>query len=246
MKIGIIGAGMIGTTLAQRLATAGHDVEIANSRGPETIDAAATRTGARAVEAEDVTADVDVVIVSVPISRVPDIASLVQAAPASAVVIDTSNYYPLRDGRIQELEDGRVESLWVSAHYGRPVIKAWNAITSQSFAEHASEHGDHDRIAIPVAGDDDAAKATAMALVEATGVVAFDSGALADSWRQQPGTPAYCTDRTADELPAALAKADAARSPKRRDLAIAAVIERAEVEGSVSAEYLVRLNRAIY
>jgi predicted dinucleotide-binding enzyme len=246
MKIGIIGAGMIGTTLAQRLATAGHDVAIANSRGPETIDPAATSTGARAVEAADVTAGVDVVIVSVPISRVPDIASLVQAAPESAVVIDTSNYYPLRDGHIQELEDGRVESLWVSEHYGRPVIKAWNAITSQSFAERVSEPGDHDRIAIPVAGDDDAAKATAMALVAATGFVAFDSGSLADSWRQQPGTPAYCTDRTADELPAALAKADAARSPKRRDLAIAAVIERAEVEGSVSAEYLVRLNRAIY
>jgi len=246
MKIGIIGAGMIGTTLAQRLATAGHDVEIANSRGPETIDPAATSTGARAVEAEDVTADVDVVIVSVPISRVPDIASLVQAAPDSAVVIDTSNYYPLRDGRIPELEDGRVESLWVSAHYARPVVKAWNAITSQSFTAHASEPRDHNRIAIPVAGDDDAAKATAMSLVEATGFVAFDAGPLAESWRQQPGTPAYCTDRTAEELPDALAKADAARSPKRRDLAIAAVTERAEAEGSVSAEYLVRLNRAIY
>ncbi|OUE09132.1 2-hydroxy-3-oxopropionate reductase [Clavibacter michiganensis] len=246
MKIGIIGAGMIGTTLAQRLATAGHDVAIANSRGPETIDPAATSTGARAVEAADVADGVDVVIVSVPISRVPDIASLVQAAPDSAVVIDTSNYYPLRDGRIQELEDGRVESLWVCEHYGRPVVKAWNAITAQSFAEHASAPGDRDRISIPVAGDDDAAKATAMSLVGATGFVAFDAGPLARSWRQQPGTPAYCTDRTAEELPEALAKADAARSPKRRDLAIAAVTERAEAEGSVSAEYLVRLNRAIY
>ncbi len=246
MKIGIIGAGMIGTILAQRLATAGHDVAIANSRGPKTIDPAALGTGARAVEAADVTTGVDVVIVSVPISRIPDIAPLVQAAPVSAIVIDTSNYYPLRDGRIQELEDGLVESLWVSVHYGRPVVKAWNAITAQSFAEHTSESGDGDRIAIPVAGDDDAAKATASSLVEATGFVAFDSGPLAESWRQQPGTPAYCTDRTAGELPAALARADAARSPKRRDLAIAAVTERAEAEGSVTAEYLVRLNRAIY
>jgi predicted dinucleotide-binding enzyme len=161
-------------------------------------------------------------------------------------VIDTSNYYPLRDGHITELDEGQTESLWVSEHYGRPVVKAWNAITSQSFAEHASAPGTPDRIAIAVAGDDPAAKETAMSLVEATGFEAFDSGSLAESWRQQPGTPAYCTDRTAAELPAALTKADATRSPKRRDLAIAAVTERGEAEGSVSAAYLVALNRAIY
>ena len=246
MKIGIIGAGMIGTTLAQRLSAAGHDVAIANSRGPETIDQAALETGARAVEAADVTQGVDAVIVSVPISRVPDIAPLVRSAPEAAVVIDTSNYYPLRDGHITELDEGQTESLWVSEHYGRPVVKAWNAITSQSFAEHASGPGPPDRIAIAIAGDDSAAKETAMSLVEATGFEAFDSGSLAESWRQQPGTPAYCTDRTAAELPAALTKADATRSPKRRDLAIAAVTERGEAEGSVSAAYLVALNRAIY
>jgi len=162
MKIGIIGAGMIGTTLAQRLSAAGHDVAIANSRGPETIDQAALETGARAAEAAAVTQGVDAVIVSVPISRVPDIAPLVRSAPETAVVIDTSNYYPLRDGHITELDEGKTESLWVSEHYGRPVVKAWNAITSQSFAEHASAPRTPDRIAIPVAGDDPAAKETAM------------------------------------------------------------------------------------
>lgn len=246
MKIGIIGAGMIGTTLAQRLSAAGHDVTIANSRGPETIDQAALETGARAVDAAAVAQGVDVVIVSVPISRIPDIAPIVQSAPDEAVVIDTSNYYPLRDGHLAELDQGKTESVWVSEHYGRPVVKAWNAITSQSFAEYATAPGAPGRIAIAIAGDDPAAKETAMALVETTGFDAFDSGSLAESWRQQPGTPAYCTDRTAAELPAALAKADAARSPKRRDLAIAAVTERGEAEGSVSAAYLVALNRAIY
>lgn len=246
MKIGIIGAGMIGTILAQRLSAAGYDVAIANSRGPETIDRAALETGARAVEAAAVTEDVDAVIVSVPISRVPDVAHIVRSAPEGAVVIDTSNYYPLRDGRIAALDEGRTESLWVSEHYARPVVKAWNAITSQSFAEYATGPDDPNRIAIAVAGDDPGAKELAMALVEATGFEAFDSGPLGESWRQQPGTPAYCTDRSAAELPAALAKADASRSPKRRDLAIAAVTERAEAEGSVSAAYLVALNRAIY
>lgn len=246
MKIGIIGAGMIGTTLAQRLGDAGHDVSISNSRGPSAISEAALSGGARAVEAGDAPIMADVLIVTVPISRIPELAPLVSAAPASAVIIDTGNYYPLRDGRITELDDGQVESLWVQEHLGRPVVKAWNAITSQSFSEHATAPGTPDRIAIPVAGDDPAGKRIAMTLVEETGFDAFDAGSLAESWRQQPGTPAYCTERTAAELPGALSAADSARSPRRRDLAIAAVMERSEAEGSVSADYLVRLNRAIY
>jgi predicted dinucleotide-binding enzyme len=246
MKIGIIGAGAIGTTLAQRLSAAAHDVAIANSRGPETIDSAALSTGARAVHAGNVTDSADVVIVSVAIGRVPDVALLVRDAPAAAVIIDTSNYYPLRDGDIPALDDGQVESLWVTEHYGRPLVKAWNAITAQSFSEHGTAAGTAGRIAIPVAGDDELAKQVASALVETTGFDAFDAGSLADSWRQQPGTPAYCTDRTADELPHILAKADADRSARRRDLAIAAAIERTEAEGSVTSDYLMRLNRAIY
>lgn len=246
MKIGIIGTGMIGSTLAQRLAGAGHEVSIANSRGPETIDGKALSTGARAVEAAYVAAGVDVLIVSVPLSRIPDIAPLVQGAPEGAVVIDTSNYYPLRDGAIAELDAGEVESLWVVGRFGRPVIKAWNAIGAHSFADRATAAGATDRIAIPVAGDAVAAKSQAMALVEDTGFDAIDAGSLADSWRQQPGTPAYCTDLTAAEMPAALAKADAARSPRRRDIVLAALTERSEAEGTISADYLVRLNRAVY
>ena len=246
MKIGIIGAGMIGATLARRLSGAGHDVSIGNSRGPATITAEALSTGARAVEARDAPVLADVLILSVPLSAVPDLAPLVRAAPEGAVVIDTSNYYPLRDGRIDELDSGTVESVWVQEHLGRPVVKAWNVITAQSFDSHDTDPGDADRLAIPVAGDDGSAVGIALALVEQTGFDGVHSGSIADSWRQQPGTPAYCTDRTAAELPDALAAADAARSPRRRDLAIAAVTERAEADGPVSADYLVRLNRAIY
>ena len=98
MKIGIIGAGSIGSTIARRLSRHGHDVVIANSRGPETIAAAALSTGARAVTASEAVTDVDVLIVSVPMNRNEDIAARVRRAPESAVVIDTSNYYPARDG----------------------------------------------------------------------------------------------------------------------------------------------------
>jgi predicted dinucleotide-binding enzyme len=246
MRIGIIGTGMIGATLARRLAGAGHDVAIANSRGPETIEGAALSTGARAVEATDVAAGVDALIVSVPLNRVPDVAPLVRAAPEGAVIIDTSNYYPMRDEAIAELDGGQVESLWVGEQYGRPLVKAWNAIVAQSFAERGTPEGAVGRIAVPVAGDDAAAQALAMSLVEDTGFDAFDSGSLAESWRQQPGTPAYCTDLTAEEMPAALAGADRARSARRRDLVIDVVTERAEAGGDVSSDYLVRLNRAVY
>ncbi|RIJ53377.1 NADP oxidoreductase [Clavibacter lycopersici] len=246
MKIGIIGTGMIGATLAQRLAGAGHDVSIANSRGPETISGKVLSTGARAVDATDVATGVDALIVSVPLNRIPDIAPLVRDSPEDAAVIDTSNYYPMRDEAIAELDAGQVESVWVSEQYGRTVIKAWNAIGAQSFAEHGTPKGTAGRIAIPVAGDDADAQALAMSLVEDTGFDAFDAGSLAGSWRQQPGTPAYCTDLAAEEMPAALAKADRDRSARRRDLVIDVVTERAEAEGGVSGDYLVRLNRAIH
>lgn len=246
MKIGIIGVGHIGTTLSQRLAGAGHDVKVANSRGPETIDPDILRTGARAVTASEAVKDVEVVILSTPLNRIPDIAPIVGSASPDTVVIDTSNYYPVRDSQIRAIEDGQVESIWVADQLGRPVVKAWNAIGSGSFANKSTPPGTPSRIAIPVAADDTNSRALGIALVEETGFDGFDAGALDQSWRQQPGTPAYCTDLTADEMPAALATADAARSPKRRDIGMAAVAERFGADGTnPDEEYGVRLNRAL-
>jgi predicted dinucleotide-binding enzyme len=246
MKIGILGSGMIGATIAERLADAGHEVAIANSRGPETIEAKVLSTGARAVDAADIAAGVDVLVLSVPLNRLADVASIVRSAPAGAVVLDTSNYYPQRDGNIEELQAGEVESLWVVRQVGRAVIKAWNAIGAYSFADYGTAAGTANRIAIPVAGDDVDAKALALKLVDDAGFDAVDAGTLADSWQQQPGTPAYCTDLTAAELTAALPRADAARSSRRRDIAWDAIAERSEADGAVGADYLVRLNRALY
>lgn len=112
MKIGIIGAGSIGKTLARKLAAAGHDVKVSNSRGPETIDAEVLATGARAVATAEAVEDVDVVIVSIPPTRLRSVAPLLSGLQDDAVVIDTSNYYPQRDDRIEALEAGQVESLW--------------------------------------------------------------------------------------------------------------------------------------
>ena len=249
MKIGVLGAGSIGGTVTRRLSQSGHTVKVANSRGPETIDPGLLRFGATAVDASDVGIDVDVFISSIPLNRMPTIASLVQGLPGDSVVIDTSNYYPHRDGVIAAVDEGQVESAWVEQLLGRPIVKAWNAITSQSFASKAKPAGAPGRIAIPVAADREGDRRLAMGLVDETGFDPFDAGAIAESWRQQPASPVYCTDLSLDQMPAALAAADRQRSPRRRDLAISVITERTKGFTDISddfGEWLVRLNRAMY
>jgi 8-hydroxy-5-deazaflavin:NADPH oxidoreductase len=204
MKIGIVGAGNIGSTLARKLVASGHMVKLANSKGPETIAELARDIGATAVRAEDVVKDVEVLILSVPFAAYPKLADLLKEVPATVPVIDTSNYYPFRDGSIPDVDAGMPESVWVSAQIKRPVIKAWNAALAATLADKGRPAGEVGRIALPVAGDDASGKATAMQLVEETGFDALDAGPLAASWRQQPGTPAYCTELTTAELTAAL------------------------------------------
>ncbi|MFC5458734.1 NADPH-dependent F420 reductase [Massilia niabensis] len=247
MKIGILGTGHIGTTLVTKLSLAGHDVKVANSRGPETVDTAILRNGARAVTSAEAVTDVDVVIMSTPLGAIPKIAPLIAGLPAHVVVIDTSNYYPARDGKVDAIEAGMAESVWVAGQLGRPIAKAWNAITSASFAEKGMPAGTAGRIAIPVAADGDREREVALALVEETGLDAFYSGTLADSWRQQPGAPCYCTDLSLNEMPKALASAELDRLPRRRELAIQAIMERVG-DGTTNpdSDYAVRLTRALF
>lgn len=247
MKIGIIGTGNIGKTLVHRLSAAGHDVKVANSRGPESIGPDILSSGGRAVTAAEAVDDVEVVILSIPFNKIPDVAPLLAGIPDDTVVIDTSNYYPARDNRIEAVEAGQVESLWVAEQLGRPIAKAWNAIGTGPFANKGRPAGALDRIALPIAADRGVDRRVTMALVEDTGLDAFDAGNLADSWRQQPGAPAYCTELTRAEMGAALAVAERARLPKRRDLAAAAMMERLEdATTELDPEYLTRLNRALY
>ena len=247
MKIGILGTGNIGKTLVTKLSLAGHDIKVANSRGPETIDADILRHGARAATSADAVTDVDVVILSTPLGAIPRIAPLIATLPKHVVVIDTSNYYPARDARIDAIEGGMAESVWVAGELGRPIAKAWNAITSASFAEKGVPAGTAGRIAIPVAADGDREREVAMALVEETGLDAFYSGTLADSWRQQPGAPCYCTDLRLEEMPSALSTAERERLPKRRELAIQAIMERVgDHTTNPDSDYAVRLTRALF
>ena len=247
MKIGIIGVGQIGKTLALKLAQAGHDVVVANSSGPENIDPAVLATGAVAVTSQQAVQGKEVIILSIPLNRIPEVAPLFTAVSKETVVIDTSNYYPARDSKIDSIEVGQVESLWVLQQLGRPFAKAWNAIGAYSFATKGEPTGKPDRIAIPVSADRDMDRELTIKLIDETGFDAFDTGSLANSWRQQPGAPVYCTDLTKKEMQSLIDSAEKERLPKRRDLAIAAITERMGGTSSISdPEYLIRVNRALY
>jgi predicted dinucleotide-binding enzyme len=203
MNIGIIGAGHIGSALAVRLTSLGHSVRIANSRGPETLGDVAQKTGATPVTAREAAQFGELLVVTIPLINIPDLPQdLFDGVAASVPVIDTSNYYPLlRDGHLPELETGSLtESEWVQQHLGRPVVKVFNNILADHLEKAGQPAGTPGRIALPVAGDDAAAKQKVMALVEELGFDAIDGGSLHESWRQQPGTPAYCTDFPADKL----------------------------------------------
>ena len=242
MKVGIIGAGNIGATIAQKLAAGGHEVKLANSRGPDTIRDLARDLGVSAVSKEEAVHGVDAVVLSIPFGGYAGLKDLFDTVPAEVTVIDTSNYYPFRDGTISEIENGMPESVWVSEQIGRPVVKAWNAVLAQTLSEKGRPAGQPDRIAIPVAGDDEKGKKLAMQLVSATGFDPVDAGTLAESWRQQPGTPAYCTELPTDALASALAEADRERAPGYREALIKEFIAG---HGTLTHDAIVVRNRAV-
>jgi len=223
MKIGIIGAGQIGGVLARRLTKLGHTVSIANSRGPASLATLAVETGAKAVPVADAVKGADLVVVTIPEKNVPLLPKdLFRNVPEGVVVVDTGNYYPsFRDGVIAEIERGLTESRWVAKHLGRPVVKVFNNIMAHSLAEGGLPPGAKGRIALPVAGDDARAKAVVIDLVGALGFDGIDAGSLDESWRQQPGTPVYCTDFDAEGVRRALSRANRAQSPELRESSMA-------------------------
>ncbi|MCW6508776.1 NADPH-dependent F420 reductase [Lichenifustis flavocetrariae] len=218
MRIGIIGSGQIGGTLTRRLRAVGHEVAVANSRGPASLKDLMRETGARAVSLDEVVQHKDIVVVAVPTNRIPDLPrGLFADAKVELVVIDASNYYPRqRDGRIAGIEDGPTESGWVEQQLRRPVIKAFNTILAKHLLEGGKPAGAAGRIALAVAGDDPIAKAAAMRLIDEIGFDAVDAGSIAESWRQQPGSPGYLKDFDSAGVRQALAEAVHERGPEWR------------------------------
>ena len=174
----------------------------------------AAETGATAVWAADAAQDADLVLLSIPQKNVPDLApGIASARKPGAPIIETNNYYPQqRDGLIEDIEGGTPESVWVSQQLGEPVIKAFNGIYWKHLLEKGVPAGTRGRIALPIAGDDDDSKKIVFSVIDELGFDPVDGGTLAQSWRQQPGTPSYGKDFGADALVEALGQASVERS----------------------------------
>ncbi|MFJ1541655.1 NADPH-dependent F420 reductase [Micromonospora chalcea] len=206
MEIGIIGSGHIGGTLTRRLRSLGQDVAVANSRGPQSLADLAAETGARAVSVEDAVQGAELVVIAIPLKAVPQLPA---ALFDGKLVVDANNYYPQRDGDIAELLDRSLSSSrWTADHLkGARVVKVFNNIQAAHLMDEGKPAGTAGRIALPVASDDADAKRIVMGLVDDLGFDPVDAGTLDESWRQQPDTPVYGTDRDADGVREGLAAA---------------------------------------
>src|SRR5260221_2219433 len=209
MKIGVIGPGDIGEVIVRKLRDADYPVTMANSSGPESLRGLAAKTRAIPVLVEQVVQDVDILFIVVPQKAIPRLPKgLLNKAQKETIVIDVGNYYPFRDGRIDEIENGLTESVWVERQLGRPVVKVFNTIIAKALAEAGRPTGSRDRVALPIPGDDPKAKEIVAQVIDRIGFDSVDAGTIADSWRQQPGSPVYCTNPTKEELQLWLKKVD--------------------------------------
>lgn len=190
--IGLIGAGLIGSTVARLAITAGHDVIISNSRGPQSLRALVAALGdqARAATPAEAAAEGDIVVVSIPLR---EFRSIPVEPLRGKVVIDTNNYYPDRDGRITELDDeSTTTSELVQTHLPESkVVKGFNNIYYQHLGRLGRPAGSPDRSVLAIAGNDPAAKQTVAALLDSIGYDALDAGDLSEGWRFQRDLPAY-------------------------------------------------------
>ena len=209
MNIGLIGPGQIGEVIIRKLRGVGYSGKMANSRGPESLKDLAENTGAMPVSVEQVVQDVDMLFIAVPQKAIPELPKgLLKKAKKETIVIDVGNYYPFRDGRIDEIENGLTESVWVERHIGRPVVKVLNNIIAKALAEAGRPAGSRDRVAFPISGDNPKSKEIVAQLIDRIGFDSVDAGTIAESWRQQPGSPLYCTNPTKEELQLWLKKVD--------------------------------------
>ena len=224
--IGFIGSGNIGSTVARLAVDAGHDVVMSNSRGPETLVDLVDELGdhARAATAAEAASAGDLVVVTVPLKAID---SLPADELSGKVVLDTCNYYPDRDGRIDALEDETTTTseMVQTALPGARVVKVFNNIFFKHLATLGRPAGDDSRTSLPIAGDDEDAKRQVTELLDSLGYDAYDVGALAEGWRYQRDLPAYAglyagseDWSTARSTDAATLRAKLAEAKRYRDM----------------------------
>jgi predicted dinucleotide-binding enzyme len=201
MKIGIIGAGEMGSCLASMFIKLGHTVSIANSRGPASLQRLAAQLDAEAVTVEEAITDKSVIVISIHQKFVQDLPQdLFRNLPKEVVIIDTGNYFPsLRGGAIPALDESGIDSLWVQEQVGFPVVKVFNSILATSLHDKGRARGKKGRVALPISGDYSPSKGVVCKLVDELGFDPFDVGTIAQSWKQQPGSSIYCRDIDLEE-----------------------------------------------
>lgn len=204
-RLGIVGAGRVGTTLARAAVAAGYDVAISGS-GPADrialiVDVLAP--GARAVSTAEVVRDADLIVLAVPMHRFRE---LPHDRFAGKILIDAMNYWEDLDGADQELAKAPAGSSVVVQKWfpSARVVKALNHITYYKFDESRRPHGAPGRIALAVAGDDRAAVAAAMQLIDRLGFDPIDAGPLEAGVALDPDGPVFGASYTAGELSALL------------------------------------------
>src|SRR6266403_5874359 len=237
MNFGVIGPGNIGEVIVRKLRDAGDPVKMANARGPESLRDLAAKTGATPVALEQVVQDVDMLFIVVPQKAIPGLPEgLLKKAKTETIVVDVGNYYPFRDGRIDEMENGLTESVWVERHIGRPVVKVLNTVIARALAEAGRPAGSRDRVAFPISGDNPKAKEIVAQIIDQIGFDSVDAGTIAESWRQQPGSPPYCTNPTKEELQSWLKKVDRASLVTKREKALKAYLAVVDADWQAQVE----------
>jgi predicted dinucleotide-binding enzyme len=194
VTVGIIGSGNIGSTVARLAVDAGHDVVLSNSRGPDTLRSLAAELGpsARAATSEEAAAAGELVLISVPPRAYPNLSGL---PLAGKLVMDTGNYYPDRDGQIPQLETRALTDTEYLLSYlpGCEIVKVFNNIFFKHLRSLVRPAGEAERSALPITGNSARAKTAVTEFLDSIGYDAVDGGALAEGWRQQPGTPVYAS-----------------------------------------------------
>ena len=207
MKIGIIGAGFIGRTVASLAVKQDHQVMLSNSRGPETLASTVMAIGCKAGTVEEAAKFGDIVVVAIPLKNYQSVPS----KPLSGkIVVDSNNYYPERDGHIPDLDSKKTTTSELLAEHlpDSKVVKAFNAILAVDLDQDGRPSGSPDRRALPIAGDDADAKKLVSDLLDQFGFDVVDVGVLSEGWRFERAKPAYCVRFDSTGLKQALASAD--------------------------------------
>jgi 8-hydroxy-5-deazaflavin:NADPH oxidoreductase len=206
--IGIIGSGHVGSNLAKAALAHGYSVVVSNSQGPDSLAGlvADLGPGATAATPEQASRAADFAIVAIPVTTIDQ----VPVEPlAGKVVLATINYFPQRDGRIADIDEGRVSVPGLLQRHlpASKVVRAFSMLDAADMSGDGHPPGDPKRRALALAGDDQQARELAARLYDEFGFDALDLGGLDESWRVDPGQKAFVTRQNLAELRANVAGA---------------------------------------